>query len=81
MEAIMDTIVLILTIIQLVMSVSLVTIVLFQSGRTNNLGSIGGVADSFLSKGKASTIDAKLVKVTAWGAGIYMTLTLFLSLI
>lgn len=70
-----------LIIIQFVMSLALVGVVLFQSGRSNNLGSIGGVADSFLSRGKATTLDAKLAKATAIGAAVYMVLTLVISLL
>ncbi|MCQ2445656.1 MAG: preprotein translocase subunit SecG [Clostridia bacterium] len=77
----METIKLILVIIQFIMSIALVGVVLFQSGRTNGLGSIGGVAESFLSKGKATTLDGKLAKATAIGGGVYMVLTLVISLL
>ena len=77
----METLKLILVIIQLIMSVGIVGVVLIQSGRTNGLGSIGGVADSFLSKGKATTLDAKLEKGTAIACGVYMVLCLVISLI
>ena len=70
-----------LIIIQFIMSLALVAVVLFQSGRSNNLGSIGGVADSFLSRGKATTLDAKLARATAIGAAVYMVLTLVISLL
>ncbi|MBE6998633.1 MAG: preprotein translocase subunit SecG [Clostridia bacterium] len=77
----METLKLILVIIQFIMSLALVAVVLFQSGRSNSLGSIAGVADSFLSRSKATTLDGKLSKATAIGTAVYMVLTLVISLI
>ena len=77
----MQIVKLILVIIQFIMSLGLMALVMFQSGKSNSLGSIGGVADSFLSRGKATTLDAKLAKATAIGIAVYMVLTLVISLI
>lgn len=71
-----------LTIIQVVSAASLVGIVLFQSGKNAGLsGAIAGAADSFMSKNKAKTIDAKLAKLTKWVAAAFIILTLVLNLI
>ena len=43
------------------------------------LGTIGGGTDSFLSKNKAKSADAKLAKWTKWVALVFMVLTLVLS--
>ena len=40
-----------------------------------------GAADSFLSRNKANTWDAKLAKATKWVAIAFMVLTLVLSLL
>lgn len=46
------------TILQLLCGLAIILIVLFQSGKSEGLsGAIGGVADSFLAKNKARTID------------------------
>ena len=45
------------------------------------VGAISGMADTFLSKNKAKTVDAKLAKWTKWVAIAFMLLTLSLSLI
>ena len=59
----------ILTILQLLTALAVVVIVLFQSGKSAGLsGAIGGVADTFLAKNKAKTMDAKLAKSTKWVA-------------
>ena len=56
-----------ITVVQLLAALVLILIVLFQSGKSQGLsGAIGGIADSYMSKGKARTIDAKLAKATKW---------------
>ena len=57
----MTTLELILTIIQLLSGLAVTVIVLMQSGKSAGLsGAIAGGAETFLSKGKAKTLDAKL---------------------
>ena len=78
----MTTLELILTIIQLISGLAVTVIVLMQSGKSAGLsGAIAGGADTFLSKNKAKTVDAKLAKWTKWVAIAFMLLTLSLSLI
>ena len=56
-----------ITILQLLCGLGIILIVLFQSGKSAGLsGAIGGVADSFLAKNKAKTMDAKLARATKW---------------
>ncbi len=75
----MDTLKLIITIIQLLCGLSITLIVLFQSGKSAGLsGAIGGVADSFLAKNKAKTMDAKLARATKWVGAVFLVLTLVL---
>ena len=69
-----------LTIVQLVLAVALVCIVIFQQGRQQGLGAISGAADTFLSKNKAKSLDVLLAKWTAVIAGIFIVVTLVLSL-
>lgn len=73
---------LVITVIQVLCSLVLVAIVMLQSGKSAGLsGAISGMADTFLSKNKAKTVDAKLAKWTKWVAIAFMLLTLSLSLI
>ena len=75
----MGTLKLIITIIQLLCGLSIILIVLFQSGKSAGLsGAIGGVADSFLAKNKAKTMDAKLARWTKWVGALFLVLTLVL---
>ena len=70
------------TIIQVLSGLALTAIVLAQSGKSAGLsGSISGGAETFLSKGKAKTLDAKLAKATKWFALAFVVLTLILNLI
>ena len=69
-----------ITIVQLLAALVLILIVLFQSGKSQGLsGTIGGIADSYMSKGKARTIDAKLAKATKWVGAVFVVLTLVLG--
>ena len=71
-----------LTIVQVLCGLILIAVVMLQSGKSAGLsGAISGMADTFLSKNKAKTVDAKLAKWTKWVAIAFMLLTLSLSLI
>ena len=56
---------LVLSIIDVLAALFLVAVVLLQSGKSAGLsGAIAGGADTFLSKNKAKSWDAKLAKMT-----------------
>ena len=68
------------TILQLLAALILIAIVLFQSGKSQGLsGAIGGIADSYMVKSKAKSIDAKLAKATKWVGAIFVVLTLVIN--
>lgn len=72
----------IITILQLVFAVILTVVVLSQSGKTAGIsGAIAGGADTFLSKNKARTLDAKLAKATKYIAIVFILLTLALNMV
>lgn len=72
----------VLTILQVLSGLALTVIVLMQSGKSAGLsGSISGGADTFLSKGKAKTLDAKLARWTKWFALAFVLLTLVLHFV
>ena len=73
---------LIITILQLLLGLGVILIVLFQSGKSAGLsGAIGGVADSFLAKNKAKSMDAKLARATKWIGALFLILTLVLLIL
>jgi len=68
------------TILQVLVGVILVAIVLFQSGKSQGLsGTIGGIADSYMAKSKAKSIDAKLARATKWVGAAFILLTIILN--
>ena len=78
----MDALKLVITILQLLCGLAIILAVLFQSGKSAGLsGAIGGVADSFLAKNKAKTMDAKLARATKWIGAVCLILTLGLLIL
>ena len=73
----------IITVIQLLACLTIICIVLLQSGKNSGLsGAIGGgSSDSFLAKNKAKTLDARLARLTKWVAVVFIVLTLILNFI
>jgi preprotein translocase subunit SecG len=77
----MNAAMLILSIIMVILALFLIAVVLLQSGKTAGLsGAIAGGADTFLSKNKAKTWDAKLAKATKWVAIAFLVVSLVLAL-
>jgi preprotein translocase subunit SecG len=71
-----------ITLLQLLCGLGIILIVLFQSGKSAGLsGAIGGVADSFLAKNKAKTMDAKLARATKWIGALFLILTMVLLIL
>lgn len=69
-----------ITILQLLAALILIGIVLFQSGKSQGLsGTIGGIADSYMAKSKAKSLDAKLAKATKWVGAVFIVLTLVIN--
>lgn len=77
----MGTLKLVLTIVQVLAALFLTFVVLAQSGKSAGLsGAIAGGADTFLSKNKAKSWDAKLARWTKWVAIAWVVLTMALCL-
>ena len=78
----MGTLKIVITVLQLLCGLAIILAVLFQSGKSAGLsGAIGGVADSFLAKNKAKTLDAKLARATKWVGTLFLILTLVLLIL
>ena len=70
------------SVLQLIADLFLIVVILFQSGKRSGLsGAIAGGADTFMTKSKAKTWDAKLAKMTKWVAIVFVLLTLVLNFI
>ena len=71
-----------ISVVHLVICVAIIAIVVLQSGKTSGLsGALSGSSDTFLSKNKSKTLDARLARATKWFAGIFVILTVVLNLI
>ena len=69
-------------VLQVLCGLFVIAVVLVQSGKSAGLsGAIGGVADSFLSKNKAKSMDAKLARATKWVGAVFIVLTLVLNML
>ncbi len=74
--------VLALQIVQLIVCIALILVVLFQSGKKAGLsGAIAGGAETFLSKNKSKSMDARLAKATKWVAVVFAVLTILLHIV
>ena len=72
----------ILIIVEVLCSIALIGVVLFQSGKESGLsGALAGKSDSYLAKNKAGNLDQMLASSTKWIAAAWVVLTLLLSLI
>ncbi len=72
----------IISIIHVLVSMSLVVIVLLQSGKSAGLsGSIAGGAETFFGKNKGRTLDALLSKYTSVAAIAFLVTSILLFLI
>ena len=70
----------VIIILQLIAALFLILVVLFQSGKSQGLsGTIGGIADSYMAKSKAKSLDAKLARATKWVGAIFVVLTLVIN--
>ena len=78
----METLNLILTVVQVLCGLAVIAVVMLQSGKSAGLsGAIAGGADTFLSKNKAKSLDAKLAKMTKWVAIAFVVLALIVALV
>jgi len=72
----------ILTIVQVVISLALITVVMLQSGKEAGLsGAIAGNSDSYMNKNKRGGLDRIMATATKWVALVWVVLTLVLTLI
>ena len=77
----METVKIILTVLEVIASLVMVVVVLFQSGKEAGLsGAISGNSDFYLSK-SGKSLDKTLAKATKWVAIAWLVLTLALSLL
>lgn len=78
----METLKIVLIVLELLASLALVLVVLMQSGKEAGLsGAISGNTDSYMSKSKKGGMDKILATSTKWIALVWILLALGLSLV
>ena len=70
----------ILTVIFVIICIALTVLVLMQEGRSQGLGSISGMADTYWGKNKGRSMEGALVKITTGLAVGFMVLAVVLNL-
>lgn len=77
----METVKVILTILEVIVSIVLIVVVMMQSGKEAGMsGALTGNSDSYLSK-SGKSLDKTLAKATKWVALVWVLLTLALALV
>ena len=71
----------ILTIVFVLICIALTVIVLLQVGKSQGLGAIGGMADSYWGKNKGRSMEGTLEKFTKFAAIAVLLLALVLNII
>ena len=70
----------ILTVIFVIICIALTVLVLMQEGKSQGLGSIGGMAETYWGKNKGRSMEGALVKITTGLAVGFMVLAVVLNL-
>ena len=70
----------ILTVIFVIICIALTVLVLMQEGKSQGLGSISGMADTYWGKNKGRTMEGGLVKATSVMGVLFFVLAVVLNL-
>ena len=70
----------ILTIVFVLICIALTVIVLLQEGKSQGLGAIGGMADSYWGKNKGRSMEGILVKITTLCVVLFIVLAAVLNM-
>ena len=76
----MDVLKVIVTIFEVIASIALIVVIIFQSGKEAGMGALTGNNETYLSKSKYGNLDKILASSTKWIALAWILLTLSLSL-
>lgn len=77
----MEVLKVILTVLEVIASVAVILVILFQSGKEAGIGALSGKSETYLSKSKYGNLDKILSSATKWIALVWVLLTLSLSLL
>ena len=70
----------ILSVIFVLICLALTVIVLLQEGKSQGLGAIGGMAETYWGKNKGRSMEGMLVKLTRLGVILFLVLAAVLNI-
>lgn len=76
----MEILKIVLTVIFVIDCIALTVVVLLQEGKSQGLGAIAGVADSYWGKNKGRSMEGGLVKATTVMAVLFFVLSIVLNM-
>ena len=71
----------ILSVIYVILGVAISAVILMQEGKSQGLGALGGIADSYWGKNKGRSMEGALEKFTKYGAIAFMLITIAMNVI
>lgn len=71
----------ILSVIYVILGVAISAVILMQEGKSQGLGALGGIADSYWGKNKGRSMEGALEKFTKYGAMAFMFITIAMNVI
>ena len=71
----------ILSVIYVILGVAISAVILMQEGKSQGLGALGGIADSYWGKNKGRSMEGTLEKFTKFAAIAVLLLALVLNII
>lgn len=77
----MSVVEIILSVIYVILGVSISAVILMQEGKSQGLGALGGIADSYWGKNKGRSMEGGLEKFTKYGAAGFMLITIIMNMI
>jgi len=77
----MEALTIIFSILHLLLCAVCMCVIIFQSGKNSGLSAFTGANESYLSKNKAKSRDARLALATKWLAGAVVVLTVVLNVL
>lgn len=70
-----------LGIVLALVAVAIIIVIILQEGNQQGLGVVSGAADSYFSKNKARSIDAKLARWTKYCIAVFVAFVLALNVL
>ena len=65
----------------IVAAIAIIIVIILQQGNQQGIGVVSGAADSYFSKNKARSIDAKLARFTKFFAAVFVIIVIALNVL